>query len=83
VVARRSVNSVARRRPHAGSLAPRYGVRRYAPPALRPGLTRKRATETVWALLTWHPVARLVEECGWTQEHLIEWLEDLLSTLVG
>jgi AcrR family transcriptional regulator len=67
-----------------------YQTRRYADtarvvaalPALRPGLTRERATETIWALLTWHPVALLVEERGWTQEHLTEWLEDLLTTLV-
>ena len=67
-----------------------YQTRRYADaarlvaalPALRPGLTRERATETIWALITWHPVALLVEERGWTQEELTDWLEGLFSTLV-
>jgi hypothetical protein len=49
---------------------------------LRPGLTAERATETIWALVTWHPVALLVEERGWTQEELTDWLEGLFSTLV-
>ena len=67
-----------------------YQTRRYADttrivaalPALRPGLTRERATETIWALVTWHPVALLVEERGWTAEQLTEWLEDLFTTLL-
>jgi AcrR family transcriptional regulator len=67
-----------------------YQTRRYADaarlvaalPALRPGLSAERATETLWALVTWHPVALLVEERGWTAEQLTEWLEDLFTTLV-
>lgn len=67
-----------------------YQTRRYADaarivaalPALRPGLTEERATATLWALITWHPVALLVEERGWTPEQLTGWLEDLFTTLV-
>ena len=31
---------------------------------LRPGLHYDRATDSLWALMTWHPVALLVEERG-------------------
>jgi hypothetical protein len=50
---------------------------------LRPGLSRERAVDTVWALLTWHPVALLVEERGWTEAQLTDWLEEVLTALVG
>lgn len=49
---------------------------------LRPGLSIEQAIDTVWALVTWHPVALLVEEGGWGREELAPWLEDLLTTLL-
>jgi hypothetical protein len=60
----------------------RAGARRQRRSPLRPGLTEERATATLWALFTWHPVALLVEERGWTSEQLTGWLEDLFTTLV-
>jgi len=50
---------------------------------LRPGLSVERATDTLWALIDWHPVALLVEERGWGQAQLVRWLEDILVTLLG
>ena len=49
---------------------------------LRPGLTVERATDTLWALVGWHPVALLIEERGWAEEQLTEWLEDVLVALL-
>ncbi len=49
---------------------------------LRPGLTVERAVDTLWALITWHAVALLVEEAGWGPAELTNWLEDLLRTLL-
>jgi AcrR family transcriptional regulator len=49
---------------------------------LRPGLDRETAIDTVWALITWHPVALLVEERGWGTAELTDWLRDLLTTLL-
>jgi AcrR family transcriptional regulator len=49
---------------------------------LRPGLTPEKAVDTVWALITWHPVALLVEERAWGAAELTEWLRDLLATLL-
>ena len=40
------------------------------------------AVDTVWALLTWHPVALLVEERGWTESQVAQWLADLLTKLL-
>ncbi len=54
-------------------------VRAVAP--LRPGLTPERATDTLWATLTWHPVALLVEERGWTQADVAAWLRDVLTAV--
>lgn len=50
---------------------------------LRPGLSVERATDTLWALLGWHPVALLVEERGWGQTQLTRWLEETLMALLG
>jgi AcrR family transcriptional regulator len=50
---------------------------------LRPGLTVERATDTLWALVGWHAVALLVEERGWGEEQLTEWLEEVLAALLG
>jgi AcrR family transcriptional regulator len=50
---------------------------------LRPGLSVERATDTVWALVGWHPVALLVEERGWSQAQLTRWLEDVFVSLLG
>ncbi len=49
---------------------------------LRPGLAVERATDTLWALITWHTVALLVEEGGWDAAELTAWLADLLRTLL-
>jgi hypothetical protein len=49
---------------------------------LRPGLTPERAAETLWAMLTWHPVALLVEERGWTEADVAEWLRDVLTAVL-
>jgi AcrR family transcriptional regulator len=49
---------------------------------LRPGLTVGRATDTLWALVTWHAVALLVEERGWGRAKLAAWLEDLFRTVL-
>ncbi|HEX2577553.1 MAG TPA: TetR family transcriptional regulator [Aquihabitans sp.] len=49
---------------------------------LRPGLTEERAVDTLWALLTWHPVSLLVEERRWTPDDVEAWLADLLTTLL-
>jgi AcrR family transcriptional regulator len=50
---------------------------------LRPGLSVERATDTLWALLGWHPVALLVEERGWGQTQLTRWLEETFMALLG
>ena len=55
-------------------------VRAVAP--LRPGLTPERATDTLWATLTWHPVALLVEERGWTEADVAAWLRDVLAAVL-
>ena len=49
---------------------------------LRPGLTPEKAVDTVWALVTRHPVALLVEERDWGAAELTAWLRDLLATLL-
>lgn len=50
---------------------------------LRPGLSAEQATDTLWALISWHPVALLVEERGWGQAQLTRWLEDVFVALLG
>lgn len=50
--------------------------------ALRPGLSSERATDTVWALLGWHPVALLVEERGWTAQQVQDWMQDIFTALL-
>jgi AcrR family transcriptional regulator len=50
---------------------------------LRPGLTRERAVDTLWALGTWHPVALLVEERGWTRDDLTAWMQDIVTALLA
>ena len=50
---------------------------------LRPGLSVERATDTLWALVGWHPVALLVEERGWGEAQLTRWLEDIFGALLG
>lgn len=49
---------------------------------LRPELSVERATDTLWALVTWHTVALLAEEGGWGREEFAPWLEDLFTTLL-
>jgi AcrR family transcriptional regulator len=50
---------------------------------LRPGLSVDRATDTLWALVGWHPVALLVEERGYTEARLARWLEDVFASVLG
>ena len=50
---------------------------------LRPGLSVEHATDTLWALITWHAVALLVEERGWGIPQLTRWLEDTYLALLG
>ncbi|WP_433073164.1 TetR/AcrR family transcriptional regulator [Dactylosporangium sp. CA-052675] len=50
---------------------------------LRPGLTVGRATDTLWALVTWHTVALLVEQRGWGRAKLAAWLDQLIETTLG
>jgi AcrR family transcriptional regulator len=50
---------------------------------LRAGLSVDRATDTLWALLSWHPVALLVEERGWDEAQIAGWLEDVFVALLG
>lgn len=40
------------------------------------------AVDSLWALLTWHPVALLVEERGWTQAQIERWLAGLLTAIL-
>jgi AcrR family transcriptional regulator len=49
---------------------------------LRPGLTVGRATDTLWALVTWHTAALLVEQRGWSRGKLGEWLDQLMETVL-
>jgi AcrR family transcriptional regulator len=50
---------------------------------LRPGLTVGRATDTLWALVTWHTAALLVEQRGWSRAKLGEWFDQLVETLLA
>jgi AcrR family transcriptional regulator len=50
---------------------------------LRAGLSVDRATDTLWALFSWHPVALLVEERGWDEAQIAGWLEDVFVALLG
>jgi AcrR family transcriptional regulator len=50
---------------------------------LRSGLSVDRATDTLWALVGWHPVALLVEERGWDEAQLTDWLEEVFAALLG
>jgi TetR/AcrR family transcriptional regulator, regulator of autoinduction and epiphytic fitness len=49
---------------------------------LRSGLSVDRATDTLWALVGWHPVALLIEERGYTEAKLVRWLEDVFVALL-
>ncbi|MGI5241591.1 helix-turn-helix domain-containing protein [Dactylosporangium sp. CA-139066] len=49
---------------------------------LRPGLPVGRATDMLWALLTWHTVALLVDERGWSRAKVRERLEQLIGTVL-
>ncbi|MEV8515236.1 TetR family transcriptional regulator [Dactylosporangium sp. NPDC051484] len=49
---------------------------------LRPGLTVGRATDTLWALITWHAVALLIEQRGWGRAKVAEWLDQLMETVL-
>ena len=50
---------------------------------LREGLSVDRATDTLWALLGWHPFALLVEERGWSDNQLTRWFEEVYVALLG
>lgn len=49
---------------------------------LRSGLDTDRATDTLWALIGWHPVALLVEQRGWTADQVQSWIEDTFVALL-
>lgn len=55
-------------------------VRTVAP--LRAGLTPGRAADMLWSMLTWHPVALLVEERGWTEADIAGWLRDTMTAVL-
>ncbi len=42
----------------------------------------QETVDVVWALVTWHPVALLVEERGYGQTELTGWLETVLAALL-
>ena len=50
---------------------------------LRTGLTVDGATDTLWALLTWNPIALLVEERGWSRARIARWIEELFVSLLN
>ena len=50
---------------------------------LRAGLTVDGATDTLWALLTWSPIALLVEERGWSRARIARWIEELFVSLLN
>jgi len=51
---------------------------------LRAGLDADRAADTMWALIGWHPVALLVEQRGWTEREVQDWMEDIfVAVLLG
>jgi AcrR family transcriptional regulator len=49
---------------------------------LRPGLDTDRATDSLWALIGWHPVALLVEQRGWGQPEIQRWIEDVFVAIL-
>jgi len=49
---------------------------------LRSGLDIERATDVLWALIGWHPVALLVEERGWTSQQIQQWIEELVTLVL-
>lgn len=49
---------------------------------LRPGLDAERATDSLWALIGWHPVALLVEQRGWGPEEIRRWIEDVFVVVL-
>ncbi|MEV6932788.1 hypothetical protein AB0M46_51010, partial [Dactylosporangium sp. NPDC051485] len=49
---------------------------------LRPGLTVGRATDTLWAIVTWHTVALLIEQRGWSRAKLAQWLDQMTETVL-
>jgi AcrR family transcriptional regulator len=51
--------------------------------SLRPGRSVDRATDTLWALVTWHPIAMLVEERGWSKSRIARWIEGLFIDLLN
>src|SRR5690348_4648382 len=50
---------------------------------LRAGLTVDGATDTLWALLSWNPIALLVEERGWSRARIARWIEELFVNLLN
>jgi AcrR family transcriptional regulator len=68
------------RRRHADAVRVVDAVRASTP--LRPGLSPERAAEILWATLTWHPVALLVDERGWTEADVIGWLRAMLTAVL-
>jgi AcrR family transcriptional regulator len=49
---------------------------------LRSGLDPDRATDSLWALIGWHPVALLVEQRGWGEHEIQRWIEDVFVAIL-
>lgn len=49
---------------------------------LRSGLDTDRATDSLWALIGWHPVALLVEQRGWGAHEIQRWIEDIFVAIL-
>jgi len=50
---------------------------------LRPGMDIDRATDTLWALIGWHPIALLVEQRKWTEAQIQSWIQDIFVTIIA
>jgi AcrR family transcriptional regulator len=48
-----------------------------------PGRAHEWLVDALWALLTWHAVALLVDERGYTRDELVEWLDQVLGALLA
>lgn len=49
---------------------------------LRSGLDTDRATDSLWALIGWQPIALLVEHRGWTEVDIQCWIEDIFVAIL-
>lgn len=48
------------------------------------GLDTQLAADTLWGLVSWHPVSLLVEQRSWSEAQVTRWVEDMfVAILVG